>query len=327
MADCNLVIIHRGPDYLRDFEDIAHRIGAIDPRIAVTAIGPHTKTVMQDADWQLPTLTVAFLAKFEADIRRGPVLMNRQIHKPGQHRIFTDAGLPSPPMAFFFPGLKLDPFLFGEFVVLKPIDPNFGSYGRGVQLYRRRRIETMGWQDFPREHFIHRDHKGFIVQRFIDIGPMIPLYRVLTLFGEPLYCWLAREKVPRPPIAGTDAEIENLRITNAGGFRERVRCNDEDVLELGRRVGHAFPDTPLLGMDILREERTGKLFVLECNPGGNTWHFSSRATASLRRQMGGASIVGERKGELLGRQMLIDQFGAFDRAAEVLVRKTRALAS
>ena len=173
---------------MRDSDKFACRNGAIDPGIAVTAIGPHTKTVMQDADWQLPTLTIAFLAKFEADIRREPVRMNRQIHKPGQHRVFTDAGLPSPPIIHFAPGLKLDPFLFGEFVVLKPSDPNFASHGRGVQPFRRRRIETMGWRDFPREHLMHRDRKGFIVQRFIDIGPMIPLYRALTLFGEPLYC-------------------------------------------------------------------------------------------------------------------------------------------
>ena len=327
MADCNLVLIHRGPEYVRDFEDISRRISAIDPGISVTAVSPRVQSVMDDAEWRLPTLTVAFLAKFVAEIRRGPVLMNHQIHKPGQHRIFAEAGLPSPPIALFTPGLKLDPFLFGEFVVLKPIDPKFASFGRGVQLFRRRRIETMGWNDFPRDHVIHRDHNGFIVQRFIDIGAMIPIYRVLTLFGVPLYCWLAREKVPRPPVAGTDAEIEQLRITNTGDFRERLRCNDEDVLELARRVGDAFPSIPLLGMDILREERTGRLFILECNPGGNTWHFSSKLTAGIRRQMGGASLVGDRKGELLGRQLLIDQFGAFDRAAEVLVRKTRQLAS
>lgn len=327
MADCNLVLIHRGPEYVRDFDDISQRISAIDPGIAITAVGPRVQSVMDDAEWRLPTLTVAFLAKFVAEIRRGRVLMNHQIHKPGQHRIFAEAGLPSPPIATFTPGLKLDPFLFGEFVVLKPIDPNFASFGRGVQLFRRRRIETMGWNDFPRDHVIHRDRNGFIVQRFIDIGAMIPIYRVLTLFGVPLYCWLAREKVPRPPVAGTDAEIEQLRITNNGNFRERLRCNDEDVLELARRVGDAFPNIPLLGMDILREERTGKLFILECNPGGNTWHFSSKVTAAIRQQMGGASLVGDRKGELLGRQLLIDQFGAFDRAAEVLVRKTRELAS
>ena len=327
MADCNLVLIHRGPEYVRDFEDISRRISAIDPGIAVKAVGPRVQSVIHDAEWRLPTLTVAFLAKFVAEIRRGPVLMNHQIHKPGQHRIFAEAGLPSPPIALFMPGLKLDPFLFGEFVVLKPIDPKFASFGRGVQLFRRRRIETMGWNDCPRDHVIHRDRNGFIVQRFIDIGAMIPIYRVLTLFGVPLYCWLAREKVPRPPVAGTDAEIEQLRITNTGDFRERLRCNDEDVLELARRVGDAFPSIPLLGMDILREERTGRLFILECNPGGNTWHFSSKLTAGIRRQMGGASLVGDRKGELLGRQLLIDQFGAFDRAAEVLVRKTRQLAS
>jgi hypothetical protein len=191
----------------------------------------------------------------------------------------------------------------------------------------RRKLETMRYSDFPQDHFIHRDHKGFIVQRFIDIGPMIPIYRVLTLFGVPLYCWLAREKVPLPPIAGTDEEIEQLRITNAGSFRERLMCNDTDVHELGRRVGEAFPDIPLLGTDILREEKTGRLFVLECNPGGNTWHFSSKQTAGVRRQMGGMGLVGERKAELMGRQMLIDQFGAFARAAELLVRKTRELAS
>jgi hypothetical protein len=327
MIECNLVLIHRGPEYLRDFEDIARRIVAIDSGIAVSVIDPRVRRVLTDKEWQMPTLTVALLADFKAEIRRGPVLMNRQIHKPRQHRIFAEAGLPSPPIVHFVPGQKLDPILFGEFVVLKPIDPQYASYGRGVQLFRRRKLETMRYSDFPQDHFIHRDHKGFIVQRFIDIGPMIPIYRVLTLFGVPLYCWLAREKVPLPPIAGTDEEIEQLRITNAGSFRERLMCNDTDVHELGRRVGEAFPDIPLLGTDILREEKTGRLFVLECNPGGNTWHFSSKQTAGVRRQMGGMGLVGERKAELMGRQMLIDQFGAFARAAELLVRKTRELAS
>jgi hypothetical protein len=43
--------------------------------------------------------------------------------------------------------------------------------------------------------------------------------------------------------------------------------------------------------------------------------------------MGGLTLVGEKKAEMLGRQMLIDQFGAWDRAAEVLVEKTRQLAA
>jgi hypothetical protein len=43
--------------------------------------------------------------------------------------------------------------------------------------------------------------------------------------------------------------------------------------------------------------------------------------------MGGGSIVGAKKADLIGRQMLIDQLGAFDRAAEVLIEKTNQLAA
>jgi len=327
MADRNLILIHRGHEYLRDFNEIASHICAIDPATAVFVSDQRTARMMSDLDWLRPTLTVAFLAKFKAEIRRGPVLRNRQMHKPAQHRIFAEAGLPYPASVPFVPGTRLDPIMFGEFVVLKPIDPSYASYGRGVQLFRRRKLETMTLADFPPDHRIHRDRRGFIVQRFIDIGRQIPINRVLTLFGVPLYCWVAREKVALPPITGTDAEIEQMRISNAGSFRERILHADADVLQLGCRVGEAFPDVPLLGMDILREEKTGKLFVLETNPGGNTWHFSSKETAGVRRQLGGASLVGEKKGELVGRQMLIDQFGALERAAEVLARKARELAA
>jgi hypothetical protein len=103
--------------------------------------------------------------------------------------------------------------------------------------------------------------------------------------------------------------------------------HEDDTLELARRVHDAFPTIPLLGIDIIREEKTGKLFVIECNAGGNVWHFSSKTNVPLRRILGGASLVGAKKAEEVARQMHIDQFGAFDRAAEVLVRKTRELAA
>jgi hypothetical protein len=283
---------------------------------------------MPDDAWTRPTLTVALQSKFKADIKRGLILKNRPILKPGQHKVFMDAGLPTPPTMRFFPGMKLDPIMFGEFVVIKPINPKLASYGRGIQLFRRRKLETMTISDFPRDHFIHRDRDGYIVQRFINTGPFLGVYRVLTLFGVPLYCFLAKEKVPQPTLGGTDDEIERLRVTsNTGTFRERWRCSDADVLALAVRVGEALPDTPLLGTDIIRDEATGRPFVLECNPGGNTWHFSSRLTTGVRQQMGGGSLVGAKKADQIGRQMLIDQFGAFDLAAQVLIDKTKQLAA
>ena len=125
----------------------------------------------------------------------------------------------------------------------------------------------------------------------------------------------------------TDEEIERHRITsNTGNFREILLGIDEEVLALASRVGEALPDVPALGSDITRDVKSGKLYVLECNPGGNTWHFSSKLTAGVRQRIGGASLVGAKKAEQIGRRMLIDQLGAFDRAAEVLVRKVRELA-
>jgi hypothetical protein len=328
MSERNLVIIHRGAEYVQDFREISDKITAIDPAIHVFAIDPRTTRVMPETAWARPTLTVALLARFKADIRRGPILANRAIHKTGQYHIFRQAGLLTPPTERFVPGMKLDPIMFGEYVVIKPTSPDLGSYGRGIQLFRRRKLETMTIADFPGDHLIHRDRNGFIVQRFIDTGPLLRMYRVLTLFGVPLFCWSAREVVPAPPIGGSDEHIEKLRITsNTGDYRTRTLCAEEGVLDLGRRVGEAFPDIPILGMDIIPEERTGKLYVLECNPGGNTWHFSASATAAIRRQIGGGNLVGEKKAEEAGRHMLIDQFGAFDRAAEVLVRKVRERAA
>lgn len=328
MPERNLIIIHRGPEYVRDFTEIAERISAFEPSISVLCIDSRTTRAMSDDAWKRPTLTVALMSRFKADIRRGPVLTNRAIHKTGQHRIFMQAGLPTPPTVRFTQGMKLDPIMFGEYVVIKPTSPDLASYGRGIQLLRRRRLESMKINDFPRDHLIHRDRNGFIVQRFIDTGPMIPYTRLMTLFGVPLSCWSSSERVPRPPLEGSDEEIERLRITsNTGDLLNRFPCSDLDVLALAPRVGAAFPTIPVLGIDVIREERTGKLFILEVNPGGNVWHFSSRALAEIRQELGGASLVGAKKGELLGRQMMIDQLDAFDRAAEVLVHKVRELAA
>src|SRR5687768_15442593 len=97
MSERNLIIIHRGPDYVRDFEEIARKIFAIDPAVSVFCIDGQTSRVMPDDAWKRPTLTVALKFRFKADIKRGLILTSRQIPKPGQHKVFVDAGLPTPP--------------------------------------------------------------------------------------------------------------------------------------------------------------------------------------------------------------------------------------
>jgi hypothetical protein len=166
--------------------------------------------------------------------------------------------------------------------------------------------------ELPHDHFL-RKGPG-LVQTLIDTGAHPAKYRVLSLFGEALYSSMTKSAVPRVSLDATDEEIEaslidakNPKSTIADTTGERNRLVvDEEVLALAKRVHAVFPRMPYLGIDILRRESDGCLFVLEVNAGGNTWHFSSRKD--------------KHRGRLGGRQAMVDQFGAWTVAAKVLIQ-------
>jgi len=83
--------------------------------------------------------------------------------------------------------------------------------------------------------------------------------------------------------------------------------NDAQVIALAVRAHRAFPDQPVLGTDIVRDAETGELFVIECNPRGDTWYISS-ATGRLIERANGLDFA--------------RQFGALSVAAEALARET-----
>ena len=121
--------------------------------------------------------------------------------------------------------------------------------------------------------------------------------------------------------ARSDHVIEGVVVAPQRGKRSFVLSAEENVL------GRALPHVPKSGVDIVRDHLTGRLHVLECNAGGNTWHFSSDIGATCRARLGGYPACPEAEAVAKGRLALIGQFGAFDRAAEVLVEKTIELAS
>ena len=47
-----------------------------------------------------------------------------------------------------------------------------------------------------------------------------------------------------------------------------------EIIRFGERAARAFPDLPMLGVDILKEAGTGRLFVTEVNALGHNWNFS-----------------------------------------------------
>ena len=328
MTRRNLILIHRGPEYEQDFTEISEKVFAIDPDITIYSLATGSTDQLPEAAWQRPTLTVALNSKISLEVRRGPVLKCHQIDKLAQQKIFRDAGIPTPPMLPFKIGMKLDPILFGEFVVIKPMSLGLSSRGKGIQLFRRKRLEQIAPWDFPEGHLIHRDKQGYLVQKFIDTGNRTAWHRVSTFFSTPIYSAYSISNQPIVNLDTPDDVIERTDITNViETDRIQLFSTEQDVLNLAIKVHCALASIPLLGIDILRDQKSGDLFVLECNPGGNTWHFSSQNGREWRLLIGKFGEVSAKTADRNARKMLINQFGAFDLAAQILVEKTRQLAS
>jgi hypothetical protein len=294
-----------------DLAKIARHIHELDPSIA-TMIIPHTgrNILVRRMAATLPTLVVSPgpLAKFRPF--RGKIYQGRPIAKLRQIRRLQRAGVSVPLTALLTPDLRLDPAEWGEFVILKPTDMFTSSRGFGIQLKRTSQVTYVAPKDYPKGHPGRRG--PMLVQQFINTGNHITSYRVLTLFGEPLYAMRDRNPEERASLDAPDAEIETTVIASqkiqghASAF-----VSDPDILATARAAHAALPEIPLKGCDILREEATGKLYVLELNCGGNTWHFSS-AQQARERAMHGPEFERERR----------NQFDAFRAAARVLVART-----
>lgn len=68
-----------------------------------------------------------------------------------------------------------------------------------------------------------------------------------------------------------------------------------------------------------------KLYVLEVNAGGNTWHFSSSLAKDTRVSLGRHKDPNHPFPAFLGGQILESQFGAFDLVAQRLVEVTNEM--
>ena len=233
----------------------------------------------------------------------GKQYVGRPIPKLDEMEALKRIGTPVPRWALIKPGIKLDPKVWGELVVLKPVA---GSLSDGVELRMAKDVAYRLPNSYPPKH--PGRTSAMMAQVFIDPGPEAARLRVLTLFGEPLY---AEEiKIPaveRPEVLTADRLKEIPIVTTGSKVRLRRFIYDADVLDMARHMSRVLPDVPLKACDIIREWKTGKLYVLEVNPGGNVWHFSSPIG---RREL----VNGERREA---------QFDAFSLAANLLIERTR----
>jgi hypothetical protein len=304
-----ILVNHPGRQKREDFEEIKAKIEALTPDIDVQiAVPDGSHSGLDEQAWERPCLIVSFGTPLGFRPKRGLIYSCRPIPKFEQAKKLNRAGIPVPLTAQFEFGKPLNRRLWGPLVVLKPTAPGSMSQG-SVFLMRTERVSALAEAVFPAGH----PARGWpvMVQQFVDTGELPSYYRVLTLFGEPLYCRKGFTAEPRPSLDAADEVLLEARIATNARFGDRHAADDPDVLALARQTYSAMPAIPLQGVDIIREQATGRLFVLEINPGGNTWHFSSQHTQQFQ-QYAGATPPSER----------IAQFGAWDVAARVLISKT-----
>jgi hypothetical protein len=227
------------------------------------------------------------------------------MRKSEEYAALERLGIPVPRWILLHEGEELDPEGFGPYVVSKP---DMGLAGAKVRI---RRTSRFRWGASDRDQLV-RFRKGvhdLVIQDFIYTGPWPVSYRVTTLFGKVLFSLRAEADHRRKPLKDRWAFSEGgvSIVSTAVGSRYELE-DDPEIIRFGERAHAAFPDVPLLGVDIIRDCQTGELYLLEVNGGGQVWHFSSEMGLGVQETWG---------------LDLESQFDGFRRAAEVLVEQTR----
>jgi len=308
----HLVLVHTpGFQDVRDLDCIAREVHEQAPDIETfIAANDIPSSVTRRRAARRPTLVFSPGNLLEFRPERGKVYAGSPIPKLEQIARFRAAGLPVPATAEVTPDLVLPAAEFGSHVVVKP-GHSYASHGRDMTLMRRETVRFRPPNDYPDDH--PGRYAPMFVQRFIDTGPLVNHHRVLTLFGTPLLAFKTAATAPRAPLDSPDDVLAAVYVKarRKDGPIAREFTHDADILELARRAYSALPEIPLQGLDIVRDVVTGELFLLEANPGGNTWIFSKGDMTT-------------RLTKALGVEHLSQQFDAFATAAKVLIERTRA---
>ncbi len=308
----HLILVHtRGYQDAGDFQEIARNVQELAPDIEVfIASNDIPSSATRRRASTRPTLIFSPGNLLEFRPIRGKVYAGSAIPKLEQLARFKAAKLPVPEFAEITPDVLLPEAVFGALVVVKP-GFSEASHGHHMMLMRREAVRFVARESYAEDH--PGRYGPMYAQRFIDTGSLINHHRVLTLFGVPLLAFKTISLVARPALTSPDDVLARvaLKARRRDGPVAREFTSDPDVLDLGRRTYSALPEIALQGVDIIREEKSGKLYVLEANPGGNTWIFSKGEMTT-------------RLEAALGVERLADQFDAFKAAAKVLIERTRA---
>ena len=292
-----------------DFEAIARQIGerATDIRVFVVDT-KETNWADPRFEHAAPTLTVSPMPVKRFTPPSGAVCQGQEFPKDDQYRMLARLGVPLPDWTAIAPDTVLDPQHWGPYVVVKPA---LGRKGAEIFIKRAGRVRYRPPESFAEDHPARK--APLLAQRFIYTGKWPSNFRVVTFFGRALMCWhceAAHRYVPLHSRWDFKAQGGITVVSNKTDSSYRL-ARDTDVIALAEQAHGAFPDQPVLGVDIVRDADTGKLYVIECNPRGDAWLVSS----DMGRMIEAANGLN-----------FADQFGAIEIATETLMQETRSRA-
>lgn len=293
-----------------DFEAIAARVHELDPTIAAFVVD-HVD------DWDLrarvrhhlrrlrlataPTLVVAPHRSDGFSPLRGVVRCGNRMTKVEEHERLLEAGLPTPAQVVWTEDLQPPVDHLGEYVLVKPAT---GTQAGDVAVMRPSDVEYRVF-DNPK---VGRS-TTMLVQEFIDTNPAPSYFRVLTCFGQALYCELNRLDIDQRTVE-RGGDPRTRRVTASGDGRLRIMIDDPEVVALAVTAARSFAEVPVCGVDVVREVGSGRLCILEMNTWGYVWHLSSPSGRETQKRLG------------LDRY---GQYGALDVAAQAIAAATRDL--
>ncbi len=244
----------------------------------------------------MPTKIISMSPLTKFTPKWAEIWQQQNIDKTDEYRLLGNAGIPVPKWVPVYEGKTPDLTGFPEYVVVKP---SLGWKGAFVRIMRR---DKVCYRAISTELMDGIVSPSLVAQEYIHTGAWPINYRVGTVFGEPTHMFRSTADANRLPFYGDkfDAGFFAGRsvVASAQGC---VRDGEvpQDVVDLACEAHlKAFPDFPLLGVDIIRDFQTQKLYVVEVNAFGRTYmtardskHHIETFGFDLNEQFGGIKAV------------------------------------
>jgi hypothetical protein len=302
-SSCNLVLISRpSVNTADDFAELARFIREADPRVHPILLDDREHKVRRQLLRLRRTMLFSPAEVKHFRLRRGVAWVGNPMSKSEEMERLVAAGVSVPPYELLTESEQTkDLSHLGDYVVTKP---DRGGRGANVLLMRAGKVR---WA--PQETRIAGKSRILVAQKFIWTGPFPTSYRVTSLFGECLWSERIEASNKRPP----QHPDGNLCGTIVSSSKDSIYTlnYDEEIIQFGLSAHSAFPKIPLLGVDVIRDANTGKLYVTEVNASGYVWHFTSPKGLQTQAQFG---------------YRLESQFDGRRKAAGILARKAMELA-